>query len=28
MDNEYLGSCLCGTVRFRIDGAFERFYLC
>jgi hypothetical protein len=24
----HLGSCLCGAARFRIDGAFERFYLC
>lgn len=22
------GSCLCGAVRFEIDGDFERFYLC
>ncbi len=22
------GSCLCATVRFEIDGDFERFYLC
>lgn len=22
------GSCLCGKVRFRIDGAFESFFLC
>jgi hypothetical protein len=28
MSDEHLGSCLCGTVRFRIDGAFEHFYLC
>ena len=28
MSAEHLGSCLCGTVRFRIDGAFEHFYLC
>jgi len=28
MQTEYLGSCLCGAVRFRITGAFERFYLC
>ena len=26
--DSHLGSCLCGAVRFRIDGAFERFYLC
>lgn len=28
MPTEHLGSCLCGTVRFKITGAFERFYLC
>ena len=28
MQTEHLGSCLCGAVRFRITGAFERFYLC
>lgn len=22
------GSCLCGAVRFRIDGAFDAFFLC
>jgi hypothetical protein len=22
------GSCLCGAVRFEIEGDFERFYLC
>ena len=22
------GSCQCGTVKFRISGAFERFFLC
>jgi hypothetical protein len=24
----YSGSCLCGAVRFEIEGEFERFYLC
>lgn len=24
----YRGSCLCGRVRFEVEGAFERFYLC
>jgi hypothetical protein len=24
----YAGACLCGAVRFEIDGAFEHFYLC
>jgi hypothetical protein len=28
MSNEYYGSCLCGHVRFEIQGEFERFYLC
>jgi hypothetical protein len=22
------GSCLCGAVRFEVDGEFQRFYLC
>lgn len=28
MSNRYCGSCLCGEVRFEIEGEFERFYLC
>jgi hypothetical protein len=28
MQTEHPGSCLCGTVRFKVTGAFERFYLC
>jgi hypothetical protein len=28
MSNRYTGSCLCGEVRFEIDGELERFYLC
>ena len=28
MSNRYSGSCLCGGIRFEIDGEFERFYLC
>lgn len=28
MNERYPGSCLCGAVRFRIDGRLERFYLC
>ena len=28
MQRESLGSCLCGAVRFRVEGAFEHFYLC
>lgn len=25
---DYLGSCLCGTVRFEIKGDFDSFFLC
>ena len=28
MNQQYAGSCLCGKVRYTIDGAFDRFYLC
>lgn len=28
MSNRYAGSCLCGEVRFEIEGEFDRFYLC
>ncbi len=28
MKQRHAGSCLCGTVRYEIDGEFERFYLC
>jgi len=28
MDKKYLGSCLCGTVRFEIEGSFKNFFLC
>lgn len=28
MSNKYSGSCLCGEVRFEIEGQFDRFYLC
>lgn len=26
--NTHSGSCLCATVRFEVEGDFERFYLC
>lgn len=28
MGEQHSGSCLCGAVRFRVDGVFERFYFC
>jgi len=28
MSDTYRGSCLCGQVCFRLDGSFERFFLC
>jgi hypothetical protein len=28
MSGAHSGSCLCGAVRFEVDGGFERFYLC
>jgi hypothetical protein len=28
MTDQHHGSCLCGAVRFAIDGSFERFFLC
>lgn len=26
--SKHTGSCLCGEVRFEVDGTFERFFLC
>lgn len=28
MSTTHAGSCLCGAVRYAVDGEFERFYLC
>ena len=28
MSEKHLGSCLCKQVRFEVEGAFERFFLC
>ena len=28
MTTRHHGSCLCGAVRFEIEGSFERFFLC
>lgn len=28
MDSKYHGSCLCGAVRFEVEGDFEQFFLC
>jgi hypothetical protein len=28
MTTKHQGSCLCGAVRFEIDGTFDRFFLC
>lgn len=28
MSSRYFGSCLCGEVRFEVDGDFDSFYLC
>lgn len=28
MNSTYPGSCLCGQIKFQIDGSFESFYLC
>lgn len=28
MNKEFIGSCLCGNVEFKISGNFESFFLC
>ena len=28
MQDQIRGSCLCGEVHFKVEGQFERFYLC
>ncbi len=28
MKDIYLGSCLCGQVKYEVEGGFESFYLC
>lgn len=28
MSKTHAGSCLCGAVRYEVEGEFERFYLC
>lgn len=28
MNEHHAGSCLCGAVKFTVDGTFDRFYLC
>lgn len=28
MTTKHAGSCLCGEVRYEVEGSFERFYLC
>jgi hypothetical protein len=28
MKSRYVGSCLCGAVRFEVIGDFEKFFLC
>jgi hypothetical protein len=28
MTTRHYGSCLCGAVRFEVEGSFERFFLC
>ena len=28
MTSQFTGSCLCNNVHYRVDGSFDRFYLC
>ncbi|MHC9083806.1 GFA family protein [Luteimonas sp. RIT-PG2_3] len=28
MQDTHVGSCLCGSVRFQMEGSFDHFYLC
>jgi len=28
MSNRHYGSCLCGQISFKVEGDFEKFYLC
>lgn len=28
MDAQFAGSCLCGEVRYTVEGTFDHFYLC
>lgn len=28
MNKQHCGSCLCGAIGFKLDGDFERFFLC
>ncbi len=28
MSNKHMGSCLCGQIRYEIEGDFESFFLC
>ena len=28
MTSQHAGSCLCGQVRYIVEGSFDRFYLC
>jgi len=28
MNEQHLGSCLCGAIRFKLEGQLERFFLC